>query len=281
MVGKLVIPMITPHLRNSLDVEGLRALISYAKTNKFDGLFAASSTGGCASFSYRQHYRVLRAVFNESSGLAMFANISRNNMEETLEMLHDAEDLGYDRFVSINPYYHKYSEESMERYFSSLAEGTSGKLYLYNNPQLSGNTISPELTARLRAKYSNITGIKDSGGDLDAFRKFTAIEGLEVYQGKDHLLEESLRFGATGGVCSTSNFSLNILRIAHEEGNIQESKDKVKRIMEIMKTQEVPAFHNYMFRLFVLNESKPEGYMNAPFGDLKEPPKYEDLVDIV
>ncbi len=277
MPGKIIIPMITPHRRNALDLEGLRSLIGYAQENHFDGLFAASSTGGCASISYGKHFRVLRAVANSASGIKLFANISRNDQEETLEMLKDAEDLGYENFVCINPYYHKYSESSLRRYFSSLAEATQGKLYLYNNPPLTGNTVTPALVASLRGEYSNIAGIKDSGGDLDAFSQFLKIEGIEVYQGKDHLLQESLKMGARGGVCSTSNFSLNTLHVAHDSGDTTEFTKRIEKVTEFMKRSEVPAFHNYMFRLFVLKEETPSNYMNHPFGDLQDPPKRDDL----
>lgn len=281
MAGKIVIPMITPHRKNSLDIEALKSLMEYAGSKGFDGLFAASSTGGCASFSYGQHFRVLRAVFNGAPGVKLFANVSRNDLEESLEMLKDAEELGYDNFVCINPYYHKYSESSMYRYFSSIAEATSGKVYIYNNPALTGNTVTPELMEKLRAQYSNVAGIKDSGGDLKAFQKFVEIEGLEVYQGKDHLLQESLAMGAYGGVCSTSNFSLNTLHVAHMEGDASGYTDKISKVTEVMKKCEVPAFHNYMFRLFVLREQNPVDYMNWPFADLVNPPAYDEVSSIV
>ena len=44
----------------------MQAFISYAEKNKFDGIFAASSTGGFASLSFEQHreFRRIRDTSN-------------------------------------------------------------------------------------------------------------------------------------------------------------------------------------------------------------------------
>lgn len=272
MAAKIVIPMITPHKNGSLDTDALDGLIHYAVSNRFDGLFAASSTGGCASLSYREHLGVLREVIERAGETELFANISRNSLGDSLDMMKDAEDLGYRKGVIINPYYHRYSQASIERYFGDIASNAGMEIYLYNNPALSGLTITPETVRKLASEYSGIAGIKDSGGDLDRFREFLDIRGLKVYQGKDHLLRESIGMGAYGGVCSTSNFSANTLHVAHDQGNTSRFAQNIYRVTEVMKMHEVPAFHNYMFRRFVLCEDHPVQYMNRPFGDLESPP---------
>lgn len=281
MTSSIIIPMITPHKKGRLDLEALEGLLEYASLNSFDGAFAASSTGGCASLSYKRHLEVLGEVVKMSPGIKLFANISRNDLEETLDMMKDAEDIGYENLVIINPYYHRYSQESMRKYFSDIASGTHESLYLYNNPSLTGLTVSPETVASLSSEHSSIRGIKDSGGDLDRFSDFLQIPGLEVYQGKDHLLEESVRMGAYGGVCSTSNFSLNTLHVAHDSGDVSPYTEKIRKVTEIMKKHEVPAFHNYLFRKFVLGEKSPSDYMNSPFSDLPNPPGDQELLDLL
>lgn len=281
MPGRIIIPMITPHKNDSVDSEALHKLVEYAKESGFDGLFAMSSTGGCASVSFRKHVQVLREVKEKASGIDLFANISRNDLDESLNMLGEAEDMGYEKFVVINPYYHRYSEESMKRFFSAIAGKVKGSLYLYNNPALTGLTLSPEVVRSVSEEHSSVKGIKDSGGDLQKFREFLEITGIEVYQGKDHLLLESMELGAFGGVCSTSNFSRNTLKVAHGDRDAKSYAERISKVTEIMKNYEVPAFHNYMFRRFIAGEEKPENYMNYPFGDLLNPPDYHSLKDIV
>lgn len=277
MAHTIIIPMITPHRNGKLDTDALEALLEYARLNRFDGVFAASSTGGCASLSYKRHLEVIGEVMKRASGLKLFANISRNDLEETLDMMKDAVDIGYENLVAINPYYHRYSQESMGNFFSEIAGRTSNNLYLYNNPSLTGLTVSPELVSSVSSQHSSIRGIKDSGGDLEKFREFLKIPGIEVFQGKDHLLEESIKLGAFGGVCSTSNFSLNTLHIAHDEGDVSDYTRRIVNVSEVMKKNEVPAFHNYMFRKFVLGEENPSNYMNWPFTDLSNLPDDPEL----
>lgn len=281
MPSSIVIPLITPHKKGELDLEALDSLLGYAESNGFDGVFAASSTGGVASLSYGKHLEFMQEVMNRSKKLRLFANISRNDLEESLDMMKASENLGYENLVVINPYYHQYSQESMRRYFSEIASRTSSNIYIYNNPSLTGLTVSPVVVEALVSEYSAVKGIKDSGGDLDRFDEFLKIHGLEVYQGKDHLLDKSLKMGAYGGVCSTSNFSLNTLHVAHDSGDVSHFAEKINRVTAIMKKHEVPAFHNYMFRRFVMGQKNPVDYMNRPFSDLPSPPDDSELSDVI
>lgn len=268
----IIIPMITPFSKGEPDLSTLKKFISFAYDNKFDGLFPGGSTGGFASLSVKQHKQLLREVIDESTGLNLFAGICRNNMEETLEMGRYALDLGYHNLVGINPFYHKYSEKSTENFFDILLTELDSDFFVYNNPSLSGSSLSPALVARLKEKHSNMVGMKDSGNDMDNFREYLKIPGLKVYQGKDALLAESLEAGAHGGVCSTANFALNTLLITRNVAEKDEISRKTKELVKLVGKYEVPAIHNYLFRKLVLKEDNPVDYVNPPFVELSPLP---------
>lgn len=277
---EIIIPMITPFRKDKLDRETLRKFVSYAYENGFDGLFPGGSTGGFASLSLKQHKELLSEVIEESSGMSLFAGICRNNVEETLDIANYALELGYHNLVSINPYYHKYSEESTKRYFDLLLSRLDADVYIYNNPSLSGSSLSPSLVARLRENYDNLAGMKDSGNDFNIFREFLKIKGLKVYQGKDAMLAESIKAGASGGVCSTANFCLNTLNITRNRPGLDELSAKTVKLVQLVGMYEVPPIHNYLFRRLILGESEPKEYMNSPFVDLKSPPDLEKVKEI-
>ena len=265
---EIIIPMITPFERGEMDKETLRNFISYAAENGFDGLFPGGSTGGFASLSQEQHKKLLEEVIEESTGLNLFAGICRNNLEETLELGKYAIDLGYHNIVSINPFYHKFSERVTEHFFETLLDKLDAELFIYNNPSLSGSWLSPAMVSRLKDSYSNLAGMKDSGNDFSVFKEYISIKGLKVYQGKDAMLAESLKVGAYGGVCSTANFCLNTLLIAKGKMDVNEASIKTKALVQAVAKYEVPAIHNYLFRKLIMHETSPENYINSPFLDL-------------
>ncbi len=271
-MAKIIIPMITPFKKGELDRETIRSFVSYAYENQFDGLFPGGSTGGFASLSMAEHREVLKEVSEETAGMELYAGICRNNVAETIELGKYAIDLGYRNLVSINPYYHKYSENSIRSYFGLLMEAFDSDFYVYNNPSLSGYTLAPGMVEELKEQYSGLVGIKDSGNDFSVFREFLKIKGLKVLQGKDAMLKESLEAGAHGGVCSTANFSLNTAMIAKGIPESDEASRRTKELVRLVSGYEVPAIHNFLFRKLILHEENPEGYMNQPFGDIAPPP---------
>lgn len=274
-MAKIIIPMITPFKKGELDREAIRSFVSYAYENNFDGLFPGGSTGGFASLSTAEHKAVLKEVAEETTGMELYAGICRNNVNDTIELGKYAMDLGYRNLVSINPYYHKYSEKSTKNYFRILMEALDSDFYVYNNPSLSGSTLTPGTVMELKEQYSGLAGIKDSGNDFEAFMEFLKIKGLKVLQGKDAMLKESIEAGAYGGVCSTANFALNTMIMAKGRPEAVEASKKTKELVNMVSGYEVPAIHNYLFRKLILREGKPAEYMNQPFPDLDPQPGME------
>lgn len=271
--GKIIIPALTPFRTQQIDPEAVEVMTEYAKKNRFDGLFAGSSTGGVAALSYKKHKEVLKIYMDKISGdVTPLAGISRNDLDETTSLGREAVDFGYKTIVLINPYYHNYSDKTFLSYFGSVLENVDADFYLYNNPGLTGRNLKPEVVSMLHDKYPNVKGVKESSGDLDTFSKFLAIKGLEVFQGKDILLHYSMKMGATGGICSSANFSLNTLKIAKGTPDAGESAEKIKELMKIVSAYENPVIHNYLFRKYIIGET-PSGYMRRPYSDLDSVPE--------
>lgn len=281
MNHKIVIPMITPFRNNQLDRDCLHAFIGYAEKNKFDGLFAGSSTGGFVSLSTEQHGEFLKWVMELSHSAQPYAGVTRSSLPETLHMVKLASDLGYERIVAINPFYHKYSQDSIARFYGAILDATDAEVYAYNNPPLSGTEILPSTVSKIRNEHSNLAGIKDSGNNLEKFKDFLKIRGLEVYQGKDALLYESLKLGAQGGVCSSTNYCLNTLKIARGSPDAPEISAKTKKLIEVVGRYETPSVQNYLFRNLILGDKNPKNYVNQPFADLKVPPNSNEIRNLV
>ncbi|MEM0155711.1 MAG: dihydrodipicolinate synthase family protein [Thermoplasmataceae archaeon] len=281
MSSEIVIPMITPFRNNQLDRECLHAFIGYAEKNGFDGLFAGSSTGAFASLSMDQHGEFLKWVMEFSHSTSLYAGVTRSSLPETLNMVKLATDLGYEKLVAINPFYHKYSQDSIARFFDAILTATDANIYAYNNPPLSGTEILPATLARLKTNHSNLAGLKDSGGNLDRFREFLKIPGLKIFQGKDALLFDSIKIGASGGVCSSANYCLNTMKIVRNAPDSEQISEKTRKLIDIVSKYETPSIHNYLFRTQILGEKSPRNYVNKPYGDVVVPPSVNELKELL
>ncbi|HLH85392.1 MAG TPA: dihydrodipicolinate synthase family protein [Thermoplasmataceae archaeon] len=271
MRKKVIIPCITPFRDGAIDAEAVQALVDFAEISGYNGLFFGGSTGGFASLSLEQHKEILRIGIDSDHGnLELFAGVTRSSLPETIELVNFSEKLGYENLVSITPFYHKYTNGSIIRFYEEILNNTGSRFFLYNNPPLSGNVLTPEIAQHLKDRYPNVAGIKDSGADLGRFAEFLKVKGLEVYQGKDDLLLESLRMGASGGVCSSANFCSNTAIIKEMDARAETVSKKTAKVIELIRKYETPSIHNFLFRRIILGEDTPRGYINAPFSPLND-----------
>ena len=281
-MGKLIIPCITPFHNGFFDIKSFRKLMKYTRNSGYDGVFVLGSTGGFAALDFKLHRKLIHTMYSEiPDDLEKYVGISRSNLPETLELLREAEKTGFQKLVAINPFYHRYSGASIVRFFSRIAASVRSDLFLYNNPSLSGFNISPELIEELAKKYESIRGIKDSSGDMEQFSQLLRLQDMEVFQGKDILLWDSVRKGAAGGVCSSSNFSLNALNIAKGRNNTIEAKIKMENLMKIVSSYDIPAVHHYLFRRIILGDPEPQNYMFEPFLDLQNFHSLDRIMELI
>jgi len=276
----IITPMITPVKNKKIDFQAISELIEYLLRIGVEGIFPGSSTGAFTLFSLKEHREIIEFSREKFQGKGLFIpGISRNNLEETILMGKSAIDMGADGVVIITPFYLKFGQDAIYRYYAKIADELDIPIFVYNNPDLSCNSIEPETLEKLFQNYSNIIGIKDSSGDMRKFNTFIAHlpSNRYIFQGRDDLLYESLILGASGGVCGTSNFSTLVHELYKKKDlNIQK---KIVLIMETLRKFQNHVSYNYIFRKKILNEEFPKDYTMEPFSDLNS--DQERILDIL
>ncbi|HEU12598.1 MAG: dihydrodipicolinate synthase family protein [Thermoplasmata archaeon] len=278
--GGIITPLITPVRKNNVDYESLGFLLDFLVENGIEGVFPGSSTGAFTLFSMKDHEKILEYVAkNLKKNVIKLAGISRNNIDETVELGRKAVDLGYDGAVVITPYYLKFGQEDLYNYYSIIAENLDMDIFIYNNPELSGNYIDASTISRLMVEYPNIVGVKDSSGDMRKFNLyFTDLPGkVYVFQGRDDLLLPSVLMGASGGVCGTSNFSPLIHEVFIEKS--LEKHFKIVDAMKILRKYNNSVSYNYLFLRLVRNIDTDD-YAIYPYSPLKKEER-EDLENVI
>jgi 4-hydroxy-tetrahydrodipicolinate synthase len=87
-----------------------------------------------------------------------------------VELARAAEAAGADAVASIVPFYYRYDERCLFEHFAAIMDAVRIPFYVYNNPGMGNNPISPTLLKKLADR--GLKGIKDSSFDILTFYTF-------------------------------------------------------------------------------------------------------------
>lgn len=150
-----------------LDLEGLTKntefLVDFAEKGKKDVVIMTNgSTTEFYANSIEEQKSVIRTVVDTVGGsVPVVAGTSQPGTRETIKMARYAEEVGADCAMVVLPYYHAPTQEGMYRHFKEIADAVDIGIMIYNNPNVSGSLISPDLMRRL-SQVDNIVAVKDN-----------------------------------------------------------------------------------------------------------------------
>jgi N-acetylneuraminate lyase/4-hydroxy-tetrahydrodipicolinate synthase len=168
-------------------------------------------------------------------------HIGAADTETAVELAQAAEKSGADAIASIVPFYYKYDERCITEHFTQILESVDIPFYVYNNPGMGNNTVTPKMLAALAEK--GLKGIKDSSFDLLTFYAFMRTvkkDDFDFIIGTEALLVPAVVAGAAGCVSGVANtFPELMTRLwnaakAGEMDTAMELQQKVNQIRDIM-----------------------------------------------
>jgi 4-hydroxy-tetrahydrodipicolinate synthase len=183
------------------------------------GLVPVGTTGEAATLTADEADAVIRRTVERAAGKAyVLAGTGSNATAKTVDATKRATDLGVDGVLVVTPYYNKPSQTGLIAHFGAVAEATTGDVVLYSVPGRAGIAIAPETAATLARKYSNITAIKEAGGDAARVSDLRAAAGPDfvVHCGDDGLALAFFALGAAGLTSVFSNYDPEICVALHK-----------------------------------------------------------------
>lgn len=206
----IVPPLVTPlKSRDELDLIGLDRLIDYQLNAGIAGLFMLGTTGESPSLSYRLRYEVVERTCELVAGrVPVLIGITDTSIEEALELAKFSKSVGATAVVAAAPYYFSIGQTEARDFLMELADETALPLFVYNIPPCVDLSLAYETFEQLAA-HENICGLKDSAGDMPAFRKLLQLRSIRpdwtILMGYESLLAESVLLGSDGGVTGGAN----------------------------------------------------------------------------
>ncbi len=204
-----IIPPLPSPLRDddSLDAEALARVAENAIAAGVHGLWALGTTARFDLLPDDEQRLAAETVARVAAGrLPLVLNVSDGGTRRTLERSRRFDDLPYDAYAVLPPWYQPMHPEEVVGYFLALADGMTRPLVIYNAPWIC-NQLSFENLRRL-AEHPRIVGCKDVCPSLSRTQDWPADErrrvGFSYLHGND-LLALSTALGADGFVTSLSN----------------------------------------------------------------------------
>ncbi len=185
----------------------------YAKTllllerARVHGLFIVGNAGEFYALTEEEKKKLLKTTCDTVGGrLPIFFGSGAASTREAVRLTELAESEGADAVSVITPWLIKAKEDELFNHYRTICESTRLPVIVYNNPVVTGNTISPSLMRKL-SEIDNIAGIKDSCGDLAITLEFLQIQrkGFLVLAGRDGLILSTLLHGGAGAISSIAS----------------------------------------------------------------------------
>jgi 4-hydroxy-tetrahydrodipicolinate synthase len=207
----IIPPVVTPMTADeSLDLAALRRHIDWQLACGVHGIFVLGTTGEFYALDDSEKQVVVVTAMEHVNGRApVFAGTGAESTREVLRLTTMAAREGVAGVSVITPYFLKPSQAELVDHFRRVAESTTAKVILYNNPATCGGLAIEPATVAMLAQSPNIIGIKDSSGDLqntiEIIGRVPATFG--VLMGRDTLIHAALAHGAAGAIPASCNIA--------------------------------------------------------------------------
>ena len=202
-LGAILTAMVTAFDEHgALDTRESARLAKWLVDRGNDGLVVAGSTGEGVTLDGEERWAVISAVKTAVGHATVIANVGTSDTRSTVRAAKEAQAAGADALLVVVPPYNKPTQGGMLEHFGTVAEATPLPVIVYNVPGRTAANMLPQTLLELNRRHRNITGVKESSGDL---RQIATIvrdrpEGFIVWCGDDHLFLPSLSVGADGVV---------------------------------------------------------------------------------
>jgi 4-hydroxy-tetrahydrodipicolinate synthase len=185
-----------------------------------DGVALFGTTGEGTEFAVEDRLMALEAVV--ASGIApgrLVVSVGALSIPDIVRLAHHALDHRVDSLLLMPPcvYRSGITEDGTFHFYATVIDRIARadmRLCLYHFPDICGVPLTPRVIRRLDEAYPGIiSGVKDSGGDLDfteaLIRRFSH---LSIYTGSEIHLPQALAAGARGTICGLGNVIPRLMR---------------------------------------------------------------------
>ncbi|MGW2744833.1 dihydrodipicolinate synthase family protein [Streptomyces sp. NPDC001450] len=206
----VVPPVCTPLTPDrEVDVPSLLRLVEHLVEGGVHGLFLLGSTSEAAFLTDRQRRQVVEAVVGHIGGqLPVLAGAIDMTTPRVLDHVSAVTAAGARAVVVTAPFYARTHPAEIVHHYRRIAAASPVPVIAYDIPSAVHTKLPAEVVLGL-AGDGVLAGLKDSSGDLAAFREIVtgarAHPGFSVLTGSELIVDAALALGADGAVPGLAN----------------------------------------------------------------------------
>ncbi|MEV6111459.1 dihydrodipicolinate synthase family protein [Streptomyces sp. NPDC052109] len=206
----VVPPVCTPLTPDrEVDVPSLLGLVGHLVEGGVHGLFLLGSTSEAAFLTDRQRRQVVEAVVAHVGGqLPVLAGAIDMTTPRVLEHVAAVTAAGAEAVVVTAPFYARTHRSEIVHHYRRIAAASEVPVIAYDIPVAVHTKLPADVVLGLAAD-GVLAGIKDSSGDLGAFREIVTgartHPGFSALTGSELFVDSALALGADGAVPGLAN----------------------------------------------------------------------------
>jgi dihydrodipicolinate synthase/N-acetylneuraminate lyase len=204
LAGGVYAALAMPRRRDSIEADAgvFLEYLDRVHAGGVDGFVFFGSTGEFVHFDVEERMRVVTLGVKRSR-IPVLVNVSHSSLCGTRDLADHAIDNGVAGLLIMPPYFYRYDDAEIERFFDEIAEEVETRvpLYLYNLPFFT-TPIPPTVMERLLTT-GIFAGIKDSSGEWSKFeflRELRERRRFQLLVGNESIYVRGLLEGADGTV---------------------------------------------------------------------------------
>ncbi|MFF4346631.1 dihydrodipicolinate synthase family protein [Streptomyces sp. NPDC001530] len=242
----VVPPVCTPLTpEREVDVPSLIRLVDHLVDGGVHGLFVLGSTSEAAYLTDAQRRLVVKTVAGHVAGhLPVLAGAIDMTTPRVLDHVAYVTAAGADAVVVTAPFYTRTHPAEIARHYRLVSTRSPVPVFAYDLPVSVHTKLSPDLILELAAD-GVLAGLKDSSGDLGAFRTAVTgarahpdIAGFTLLTGSEVVVDSALALGADGAVPGLANVDpvgyVRLFRLCRE-GDWERARAEQERLCALFE----------------------------------------------
>jgi len=235
----VVPPLVTPlDDHGDVDRRALERLLAFQLDAGVDGVFVGGSSGEIALLDTAQRRALVEVTAGTVAGaVPVLAGAVDTGTRRVVEHARQAAALGADAVVVTAPFYVAPHPAEVVTHFQHVHAAVDVPVVAYDIPSAVHTRLTPDVIAEL-AESKTIAALKDSSGDLAAFREVLRRTELPALTGSELLADTALALGAAGLVPGLGNVDphgyVRLYRAARD-GDLAAAKAEQDRLAALFR----------------------------------------------
>lgn len=174
------------------------------------GYVVCGTTGETPFLALEERIQLMEWVREASAeGKTLIAGVGAESVQETVRLANRAAEAGFHAALVLTPFYYRtqmHRPDTQALFFRAVADQSKLPVMLYNIPQVTGYHLPAETVAEL-SHHPNITGMKDSSGNLEVLNETVRLvkPSFQILSGSGGNFWSALEIGSTGAILAIAN----------------------------------------------------------------------------